>query len=175
MYAILLICWGMQMPEWLKYAWNDSVWSKVIAGLIVAVIVASLKTPRGWILRLLAPKLANVHAWASEQPGATYPLKYYVEMRNDSRRMMDVRLLTFSPNTVTLKRFIVDSLQLRLRDEWVPTKHSVERIAVLPGQSCRAWLGVDESKFSKTQLDSLTGKIGKLTVKVNWRSKSFDL
>jgi hypothetical protein len=60
----------------------------------------------------------------------TYPLKCYVQLRNDSAACADVRIYEFRPNTVTLKTFVVDVLQLKLR-EWVPKDHGVDQLAVL--------------------------------------------
>jgi len=132
---------------WIDWLWNDNVWSKVIAGLILAAILGAFKKPRAWALRtFITPKLTKTGDWTSEHPGATYPLKHYVEMKNDSWRMMHVRLSAYTPAAVTLKKFVFGGLTIQLGNEWCPPQHSVERIAVLPGQSCRAWLGVDTTK-----------------------------
>lgn len=155
--------------------WNDNVWNKVIAGLIVAGIVGLFKGPRGWVVRQWKPKVMKVSSWTSEHTGATFPLKHYVLMKNDSRRMMDVRLASYDAVTITLKRFATNTLQIQVGGEWCPVQHGAERLAILPGQYFRAWVGVDESKFTKAQVDGLAGKIGKLSLKVNWRSFSFDL
>src|SRR5205823_13740216 len=94
------------MWEWLRSFWNDSVWSKVIAGLIL--------TGLGWTARrslfsnLRKPMLRQTHAYPSDQisTGATYPLKYYVEVINDSSKCVAVRVVDFRGNAVTLQKFL---------------------------------------------------------------------
>ena len=47
-------------------------------------------------------------------------------------------------------------LQAEYYNEWHPSPHGAENIAVLPGQSFAAWIGPDES-FTKDQLEKLRG------------------
>jgi hypothetical protein len=96
----------------------------------------------------------------------SYPLKCYVTLQNLSSECADIRLSDYKPNTVTLKRLSLDVLQVKLR-EWYPTQHGVDRVAVLPMQQFQAWVGIDERKYNKQQLDSLIGKIGDLVFIVN--------
>jgi hypothetical protein len=96
----------------------------------------------------------------------TYPLKCYVELRNDSTECADVRVSEYKQQTVTLKKFTPDVLQVKLR-EWYPQRDGIDRVAVLPGQLFRAWVGVDEAKFNENQIRGLRGKIGTLVFSVN--------
>jgi hypothetical protein len=104
----------------------------------------------------------------------TYPLKCSVQLRNDSATCADVRISAYRPGTVTLKAFVIDVLQIKLRD-WTPSDHGVDRLAVLPGQLFRAWIGVDDSKFTADQLNLLRGKIGTLVLLVNGKQVNIDL
>jgi hypothetical protein len=118
--------------------------------------------------------LVDVAANLPANRGATYPVKCYVTMRNDSRISVDVRLHQFKPSVVTLKAFAFDVLQIKVRD-WVPAGYQADRIAVYPGQLFRAWLGVDDSKFDESKVNSLRGKIGTLTFMVDELPMSYDL
>jgi hypothetical protein len=104
----------------------------------------------------------------------TYPLKCYVQLRNNSAKCADIRLLEYTPNTVTLKAFVLEALQLRMRD-WTPSDHGLDRLAVLPHQLFRVWIGVDENKFNADQLERLSGKIGTLVFLVNGKRVNIDL
>ena len=93
-------------------------------------------------------------------PGRGYPLKVYCEMRNNNLvNCADVRVVGYRPDTVHLKKFETDVLQLKIRKWWYPDDQGVDRVAVLPGQQFRAWVGVDENKFTKDQLDGLRKKL----------------
>jgi hypothetical protein len=159
------------MLEWLKSLWKDPVWSKVISAAILAVIAsvwASLKFH--WLGRLKGfwkPTLTKANVRLSEQPGKMYPLKYYVELRNDLTKCVEVSLSAFQPDTIELKRFVPTTIQLSLNGSWLPEREGVDRIALLPGQMCRAWIGIDESKFNAAQITRLEGSLGVLVVKVN--------
>jgi hypothetical protein len=194
--------------------WHDPVWSKVIAGVILALLAAAWATGahfglwpqllgtypiRVWLLLLLVavtllslvfllsgrntvlsaakernrpdlePNITKIDVLTvPPDKGLTlsFPLKCYVQLRNDSALCADVGLLEYRPGTVTLKSFAVDALQLKLRN-WVPVDHGLERIAVLPGQLFRAWIGADDSKFNAVQVNELRGRIGTLVFSVN--------
>jgi hypothetical protein len=103
-----------------------------------------------------------------------FPLKCYVQLRNDSAVCADVRILEYKSSTVTLKRFVVDALQLKFRT-WFPTDHGLERLAVLPGQLFQAWIGVDDGKFNANQVNELRGRIGTLVFQVNGKRVNVDL
>ena len=104
----------------------------------------------------------------------TYPLKCYVQLRNNSATCADISLFEYTPNTVTLKAFVLDVLQLKMRD-WTPSDQGLDRLAVLPHQLFRAWIGVDENKFNADQLERLRGKIGTLVFLVNGERVNIDL
>ncbi|MGA2902815.1 MAG: hypothetical protein ABSD98_03220 [Candidatus Korobacteraceae bacterium] len=159
------------MPDWLKSAWTDSVWSKVIAGLIVAGIVSVLANMRfklfARIKERFSPKLA-VHVRVSFQENAHYPIKIYVEFRNDMVRCIEVSLARYEPDAVTIKPFVPATLQIFFRS-WLPTDEGVDRIALYPGQRGRAWVAADPSKFTAAQVEGFVGRIGTLIIKINGR------
>lgn len=101
-----------------------------------------------------------------KNPGRGFPLKVYRVMRNDSNHCADVQIADYRAATVTLKEFVTGVLQVKLR-EWYPDKEGVERVPVLPGQQFKAWVGADDRKFTKDQLERLRGQIGTLVLKVN--------
>lgn len=197
----------------LKQIWQDPVWSKVIAGIILAIIaaiwagrhfdwwprlLANYPTPLWFTVLIVAFGIlaAAVVAWKQLQLNLaraqtpsfdlepniktidvtippvntekilTFPLKCYVQLRNDSSACADVRLSEYKPNTVPLKEFVVDVLQVKLRS-YLPSDHGVDRVAVLPGQFFRAWVAIDSAKFSADQLNQLRGRIGTLVLLVN--------
>jgi hypothetical protein len=104
-----------------------------------------------------------------ESKTLTYPLKCYVTLRNDSAACADVRISNFKPGAVLHKKFVTDVVQLKLR-EWSPSDHGLERVAVLPGQQFRAWIGVDEDQFNPEKVRSLQGRIGTLFFVVNGKT-----
>lgn len=160
----------------LKALWNDSVWSKVIAALIIFVassilsIVTSVKLK--WIWRV---KLTMTNRGVSSQPGAGYPLKYYIEMRNDSVKSIEVKLLSYSPKAISVKSFPPEVMQVRFHSKWFPPDQGADKVAVLPGQLCRAWIGIDEGKFKEEQVKMASGSIGTLVVSANNKRLSFEL
>ena len=101
-------------------------------------------------------------------------MKYHVEMRNDSARSVEVRLSNYHHKKVTLKSFPPEVMQVRFNNKWFPVD-PVDRVAVLPGQLCRAWIGLDEGKFNETQVNAATGSIGTLVVSANKKHISFEL
>ncbi len=70
--------------------WNDPVWSKVIGGLIVIAatgIGGLLGKLSGLPKRFWQPVLRKTKGYVSDQsdnPEVGYPLKYYIEVINDS-------------------------------------------------------------------------------------------
>ncbi len=119
-------------------------------------------------------KMIDLAVRRDENKGVTYPLKCWVQLRNDSATCADVRISEYRPGTVTARRFVVDVLQIRLR-EWLPKDHGVDRLAVLPGQLFQAWIGLDESRFNADQVNNLRGRIGTLVFVVNGTPVSIDL
>lgn len=159
--------------------WNDPVGSKVIAGLMVLVVSGLLSGLAKWPKRLWMPPpaLRRTHAYSSDQradPGVSYPLKYYLEAINDSRKCVAVRVSEYQPNAVTLQKFVPDTLQIML-DGWWPRPKTTDSVALLPNQRCRVWIGVDATKFSKADLDKLEGKIGTLVLTANGKKIPFEL
>ncbi len=191
-------------PSIFTRIWNDQVWSKVIAGLIVAGILGllALITARlrvaypvpVWALLSVATVLIFSAIWlyprrpnpivhvtnvvATPPDGSIlgFPLKLYVTFRNDSKEMIDVRVFDYKPAFVQQKEFAEGVLTIELRQEnWYPHDFGATRIAVLPGQKFKAWIGVDESKHEASGINSFPGVLGTLTLFINGQHKSFDL
>jgi hypothetical protein len=154
--------------------WNDSVWSKVIGGVITAVILGSSRILE-WPKRFWVPRLRKTHTHASEQIGAMYPLKYYLEVVNDSRKCVEVRVSEFVGDAVNLQKFVQSTLQILFDGKWFPTDLATEAVGLLPNQRCRAWVGVDAKKFTKADLERLEGKIGILMLTANGHKIPFRL
>lgn len=166
------------MSDLLKWLSTNTITSGVIGSLIAAAVVGLLVWTRDrWVPRIIRPALRKTHAYPSDQSttGAAYPLKYYLEVINDSKKCVAVRVAEYIPNTVSLQKFVPDTLQVMLAGNWLPTQHSVESVALLPHQRCRAWVGADPSRFSKADLEKLEGKIGKLILTANGKRIPFNL
>lgn len=161
--------------------WNDPVWSKVIGGLIVIVLSAIgglLAKLSGLPKRFWQPALRKTHGYVSDQSettGVLYPLKYYIEAINDSGKCVAVRVAAYVPNAVTLQKFVPDTLQAMMLDGWYPRPNTADSVALLPNQRCRAWVGIDATKFTKNQVETLEGKIGTLTLTANGKKVPFAL
>jgi hypothetical protein len=95
-----------------------------------------------------------------------YPLKCYVDLQNQSMDCIDVSLTDYIERTVPLKQFVTDVLQVNLAG-WYPRPDGVGRLAVLPGQLFRAWVGFDEEKYTKEEVQKRLGEIGTLVFSVN--------
>ena len=156
--------------------WNDPVWSKVIGGVITAGILALSRVLK-WPKRFWPPALRETHAYASDQSatGAMYPLKYYLEVINDSKKCVAVRVSDYEPDNIKLQKFVPGTLQLMLEGNWFPTPNSTEMLALLPNQRCRAWIGVDAKNFTQADLQRFKGKIGTLTLTANGKKIPFVL
>ena len=94
-------------------------------------------------------------------------------MQNTSTECADVRVSEYRPRTVTLKQFVLDVLQVQLR-EWCP-RDGVDRVAVLPQQLFRAWIGIDERKFNEERVRALRGQIGTLVLSIDGQAISVAL
>jgi hypothetical protein len=163
----------------LKALWNDSVWSKVIAWAITILIGGMGAAIRfHWWNRISAVwaiKLTMTNGNIICEPWRKgYPLRHYVEMRNDSSKCIEVSVFKYIPNTITVKSFPPEVMQVRFHTEWFPPEYA-ERVAVLPGQLCRAWIGIDDRKFNEGQVTAVVGSIGTLVVSANKKHVSFVL
>lgn len=170
--------------------WDDPVWSKVIAAGILALI-GSIGIIFNWwnagfrrLVQLVgakvrpAPNIRKIDVEIPPQNPALrlgFPLKCYVTLQNASIECAEVRVSEYRARTVTLKQFVFDVLQLGFRGQWFPAPDGVDRIAVLPQQLFRAWVGVDERKFSEDQVNRLRGQIGTLVLLVDGKSVNIDL
>lgn len=101
-------------------------------------------------------------------------MKCYAEMRNDSRSTIDVQVSHYRANAVPIKKMVLSVLQTRF-NRYFPEPDGAERIAVLPRQLFRAWIGIDEAKFTDSQIMNLRGKIGTLVLSVNGEHVNIDL
>lgn len=146
-----------------------------LGSMLAVGILACFKRPRQWLLNLRKPKLRRTHAYTSDQPGADYPLKYYLEAINDSRKCMAVRVSEFRPLMITLQEFVPDTVQAMMPDGWHPRPNTTDAVALLRNQRCRVWIGIDATKFSRGQIDSLEGRIGTLTLTANGKKIDFPL
>lgn len=123
--------------------------------------------PRSSASRPKITVLATSLSHSDVKPPLGFPLKMYVEMRNDHPRCINVRLSGYISSLVTLKTLPLDVLQIKYSGTWMPENKTEERVAVLPRQQFRAWVGFDESTFTKEQLEQHRGKIGTLLLRVN--------
>jgi hypothetical protein len=125
----------------------------------------------------LEPKVRLVDVTIPAQNPAlrlSFPLKCYATLQNESAECVEVRVSEYRPRIVTLKRFVLGVLQVNMHG-WYPRPDGVDRIPVLPQQSFRAWIGVDENKFSEVELNELRGQIGTLVFLVNGKPVAIEL
>ena len=87
-------------------------------------------------------------------------------MQNSSANCIEVKLTEYISDAVTIKQFVSDVLTVNLGG-WHPRPNGVGQIAVLPGQLFRAWVDVDETKFTREQVEALRGKMGTLVFSIN--------
>jgi hypothetical protein len=177
------------------------VWSKVIATGILAVITsfstlvpavreflgASSPVPH-WALAYRGAVSCHCDSKQSKprvkitlidvgdriaETNIPFRLKVYCEMRNDSNRTVDVRFDNYISTELKVTRIVPAALQLKFQPGggWSP-EPSVERVAVLPGQTFRAWIAPDETVFNKAPFEWLrsqmgTGQMGTLVLNVD--------
>jgi hypothetical protein len=165
-----------RMAKWFNWLYANPIFTGIIGSLMAAMIVGLLAKRSRWMARLRTPPLRKTNAYPTEQtdPGVVYPLKYYVEAINDSRKCVAVRVSEFKPTAVTLQKFVPDTLQVMLNG-WCPRPNTTDSVALLPNQRCRAWIGVDAGKFTKADLERLEGKIGTLTLTADGKKIPFAL
>jgi hypothetical protein len=75
--------------------------------------------------------------------------------------MINVRIFSYISKYLKVKRFTPGALQLKFQagGGWSPNP-SADNVAVLPGQTFRAWIAPDESLFHKASFDRLRSKMG---------------
>jgi hypothetical protein len=95
-----------------------------------------------------------------------YPLKCYVDLINQSKDCIDVSLTDYVERSLPLKQFVPGVLQVDLGG-WYPRPGGVRRLAVLPGQLFRVWVGFDEERYKKREVEKRRGEIGTLVFSVN--------
>jgi hypothetical protein len=127
----------------------------------------------------IAPAIVKVGDWVLDgtaDPKLGYPLKIRMQFRNDSPATVDVRMSHYTANRGPLREpFPLAVLQLKLGGDWLPTQKLEERIAVLPGQHFRAWVGIDHQKMTKQQLEEYKGQVGTIALVANEEIINFAL
>jgi hypothetical protein len=142
------------VPHW-------ALLSAALLFLAIILAVAQRSKPRVKITQ------TDVSILEDPTPGRSFPLKVYCEMRNDSHRAVNVRLCPYIPDAVKVTRFTPGALQLKFPTGWLPQPDGLERVAVLPEQTFKAWVAPDETLFNKASLDGLRGQIGTLVLNVD--------
>jgi hypothetical protein len=104
-----------------------------------------------------------------------YPVKLYVTCRNDSQFPVEVCLSSYEPALVSHRQFNPGVLTILMGQKWLPLDHGVDRLAVLPGQLFKAWVGVDEKKCDAAKVNESKGRIGTIVFQVNGEAVAFDL
>jgi hypothetical protein len=187
----------------IKRIWNDAVGSKVIAWAIQLCLAAvfapplywTWKTFGGWQAILLTvgvvavfillwdvrnrntPRIEQVgDVDVTFDEGAVFRLKCWVRLRNDAAKCADVQIINYMQKMVNL-RFVTNVLQLNVGNDWYPPtgKPGADRLPVLPGQLFQAWVGVDERRHSKNEVQALRGQIGTLIFRVNGKRLNVDI
>lgn len=77
-----------------------------------------------------------------------------------------MRLSDYRPNKVPAKVKLLNVLQLKFSNAWVPNVEA-DQIAVLPRQLFRIWIPIDESDYSAEMVNELRGVIGELVFSAN--------
>ena len=113
------------------------------------------------------PKIVKLSDQVEYNGTQDYPLKLRMQLRNDSAEPIDVQVQDYRPGLITLKRLATEVLQVRLASVWLPGPHGAGRVAVFPTQQFQAWVGLDEGRFGKGQVEEHRGKIGTLVLLVN--------
>jgi hypothetical protein len=85
----------------------------------------------------LARKLEIIDVSTSFEPKTSalrFPFKCTVKLRNESPGPIDVRLLRYDQQLVSLKDFSSQAFKIKFENKWYPDPDSAIRIAVLPNQ-----------------------------------------
>ena len=150
------------VPHWV------ALLGAILLLLAIIVAVARRSKPRVKI------KLIDVNDHMAETD-ITFRLKVHCEMQNDSDRMIDVQIDDYIAKELKVMRKTPGALQLKFEPGggWSPNP-SADHVAVLPGQTFRAWIAPDEALFNKASFERLrskmgTGEMGTLILKVDGR------
>jgi hypothetical protein len=106
-----------------------------------------------------------------------FPLKCYITLRNTSTKSADVQLSDYKSTAVTIDEFPFNVLQVQLGGHWFPNPNGASRIAVLPDQTFRAWVGLDHRNYSREFARELLikGRIGTLVFLVDGKKFNINL
>ena len=177
--AAIPAIWGAHGLWWqnLLAAYSIPLWLIVlVAGLMSASLVFNFRSrrrkPSG-----VNPQIRFISAnvsFAALEKSLTFPLKCHFQFCNDSPECVEVRIGGFEPKKVTLKAFVPNVLQVKLRN-WSPESEGVDRIAVLPDQIFQAWIGIDEKTFDERRVRDLLGQLGTLLLIVDGNKIPFDV
>jgi hypothetical protein len=108
----------------------------------------------------------------------TFPLKCYVTLRNDSEEeCADVHLSDYKRGAISVRELPSDVLQVRIGTQWCPSPDGIARVAVLPKQRFRAWIGLDHTLYNQAQANDLLsrGQLGTLVFSVNGKLVNVEL
>ncbi len=159
---------GISVPLWLVVVVAAGTFA--VSVVMMSGILRSIYgfTPELNLVSEIIPDPDPNQAW-------TFPLKCFVQFRNDSRGCIDVSISDYEPQAVTLKSLGIAVLQVQLNQKWLPADHGMNRLAVLPGQLLQGWIAPDETKFNSTQVRNLKGSLGTLTLLVNGKKLKYKL
>jgi hypothetical protein len=113
------------------------------------------------------PKITRVnHEFEDSTGNVAYPLKMRVQFRNDSPMSIGVAVSEYVRGEAPIQDPLpIGVLQVKLGDEWLPVVNGQQKIAVLPGQLFRVWIGFDRTRISRAQLEGMWGgRLGTLVL-----------
>ena len=105
----------------------------------------------------------------------TYPLKCSAFWKNESNGCIDVVFLRYEQEKIPAKSFIPSVLQISVDGQYVPPNHGAGRIAVLPDQEFRAWIAVDENKYTADEIRGAYGNIGTFVFRINGKEERWKI
>jgi predicted nucleotide-binding protein len=120
------------------------------------------------------PLLEVVRRRADPQVNAGYKPKVWTEVRNNSKRCLEIRILGWKQTPMGVKiKYGPSSMQLKIGHVWCPEKDGVEILYVGPTNKIQAWLQPDADPQDATAMAELhkrcetSGQIGQLELHVD--------
>ncbi len=121
-----------------------------------------------------AQLLEVVRRRVDPQLNATYKPKVWAEVRNNSNRCVEIRMLGWKQTPIGVKlKYGPSSMQLKIGNVWCPEKEGVETLYVGPTNRIQAWLQPDADPQDAAAMADLhkrcenQGQIGQLELHVN--------
>lgn len=139
-----------------------------MAGIVISFLVSNRQTPKPEA-QIFKPKLEMLDISSSFEPkpyAHRFPFKCTVTLRNESPETIDVRAIRYEQELIGLKDFSSQALKIKFDSTWCPSEESVTRLAVLPSQEFRVWVGLDE-RLDENYIRERHGRMGKLILSVN--------